>query len=116
MTQPTSAAQKDVLEIKGTAVITPELVAELWWGLGSDEQAQFFAHLYRIGGWKLSMQMLYVAQAISEMEGVNGVMGLNSFAEEGKSYVSTAIEYRGRKAYQAIEQMAARATRESEDV
>lgn len=54
------------VESKSTITLTPEQVAEAFWYMFDDAQADFFAHLQRISGGMLGIQMRAVLHSISE--------------------------------------------------
>ena len=96
----------DQVEIRGTADMTPALLATLFWNMDSSEQADFFAALERIAGVKLCMQMAHVVDDImkradhGERDAQNGFQTMLSHAQE---YVTTGIERRHYRARHAIE-------------
>jgi hypothetical protein len=47
----------DETKLQVSVQLTPEQIAEAWWGLGSDEQALFFAHLFAISGEGIALDM-----------------------------------------------------------
>lgn len=72
----------------GGVEATPILLAHLFWGMSSDEQADFFAALEGIAGYKLCIQMAAVVHEISEradkgdFEAMNGFQTMLSHAQE----------------------------------
>ena len=46
---------------------TPEELAGVFWGMGSDQQAEFFNHLYEITNNRLCFQL----QAVTDEPGLN---------------------------------------------
>ena len=99
----------ETIEIRGTTVMTPELLATLFWNMASDQQADFFASLERIAGVKLCFQMAYVVDAIVERadrgdrDAQNGFQTMLAHAQD---YVTRATEIRHWRATRAIQQMA----------
>lgn len=81
----------------GGVPVTPTLVAELFWGLGSDEMAEFFAELNRIAGHKLALQLSWVVRDIAERSArgdYEPMLGLNYFSDEAKAYPESAAFFR----------------------
>lgn len=58
--------------------LTPEQVAESFWQLGSEKQAEFFYHLNKISGGMLGMQAIYMREACEQHESIGALMGLQS--------------------------------------
>ena len=56
----------DETKLQVSVQLTPEQIAELWWNLGSDEQAQFYAHLHRISKGALCLQTAYMVRDMIE--------------------------------------------------
>jgi len=100
-------------KVIGGVEVTPAILADLFWGLGSDEQADFFAELYRLAGHKLCMQMSWVVREIAHRSGdahVDAVMGFRSFADDANEYAETATDIRASDAKHEIARMAEAAT------
>ena len=57
---------KEILIGKTLTEITPEIVAELFWNMGSEEQARFYNHLDEISDFHFPSQL----QAITEEKGL----------------------------------------------
>ena len=55
-------------QIKTEVSLTPEQIAEAFWNLGDDEQAVFFAHLHRIAGSMLCLQMSALTARLADMD------------------------------------------------
>lgn len=90
----------------GGVTVTPELVAELFWDMASDEMADFFAQLDRIAGIKLCMQMAYVIQELQERSAKGDyrpLMAFQTMLAHSQSYTESAIENRVFDAKYAIE-------------
>ena len=74
---------------------TAAQLAEAFWGLGSDGQADFYAHLYRVAGHKLCMQTAYIVDEIAsrqmrgDSDAVNGFRTLHSHAD---SYLEVLVD------------------------
>ena len=81
--------------------LTPEQVADAFWALGSDGQADFFAHLERIASWRLCLQMAWVVNEIADraetgdMDAMNGFQTMLSHAA---AYGESATEHRANDA------------------
>ena len=55
-----------MIRVESTIALTPEELAALYWGMGSDDQAAFFGELYRLAGaHRLCMQ---TAAVVHELE------------------------------------------------
>lgn len=95
--------------IIGGATATPELVAELFWCMDADEQADFFAALNRIAGHKLCIQM---GAAVNEMHkrsdrgDYDAQHGFQTMLAHAQAYVEDGIENRVWRAKWEIERMA----------
>ena len=57
---------KEILIDKTLTEITPEIVAELFWNMGAEEQAKFYNHLDTITDFHFPFQL----QAITEEDGL----------------------------------------------
>ena len=82
-------------QIKAEVSLTPEQVAEAFWCLMDDEQAVFFAHLHRIAGTKLCMQMAYLSDRLIDMDRAgdrDGWAAFETIAEHSKCLWRTAID------------------------
>jgi hypothetical protein len=100
-------------KVIGGVEVTPEILADLFWELGSDEQADFFADLYRLAGHKLCIQMSWVVREIAHRSGdahVDAVMGFLSFADCANGYGDDATDIRVSDAKHEIARMALAAT------
>lgn len=54
----------NVIEANVRLNVTPQLLADAWWSMCSDEQAEFFAHLATLGPMhKLETQAHYIRQS-----------------------------------------------------
>lgn len=57
-----SAAMEVTVDVR----LSPAQIADAFWNMNSDEQADFFAELAGIAGWRLCVQMAHVVYTISE--------------------------------------------------
>lgn len=87
--------------------LTPEQLAEAWWNLGSDEQAAFYAHLYRIAGYLLCMQAAHITQSIVESGDLDARDGWQTLHGHASEYIKTAIDIRAGNARREIRRSAA---------
>lgn len=90
--------------------MTPELLAAAFWGMGNDEQAAFFAELWRIAGHKLCYQTAWINNAISERADRGDHDAMNAFrtmADHADAYPEAAAAWRAANAKAAITQVAA---------
>ncbi len=80
---------------------TPEQLAEAFWHLGSDQQADFYAHLYRVAGHKLCLQTAWIVDEISQRQArgdwdaVNGFRTLHSHAEAYMEVLADTVARQG---------------------
>ena len=75
--------------------LTPEQIAELFWKLGDDGQADFFAHLERTAGVGLCIQMAYVSDRLIERSQAGDWDGRHAFqtiAEHSQSLWRTSLD------------------------
>jgi hypothetical protein len=94
----------DSIAIKGTATVTPEFLATLFWNMDSKQQVRFFAELERIAGVKLCMQMAYVVDEIAETCNRDAQNGFQTMLAHAQHYVTSAIDHRHAVARRAVEQ------------
>lgn len=93
--------------------LTPEQLANAFWAMGSDEQADFFSALDSVAGHRLCIQMAGVVRELSERadagdrSGQNGFQTMLSHAQE---YVEAAADIRTWRAQREITRMAERAS------
>lgn len=73
----------------------PHELARLFWDMGSDKQCEFFAHLHRLAGHRLCMQMAMVASEAADLY-ANGEpdarYGLEKVAGHGETMRELAID------------------------
>lgn len=90
--------------------MTPELLASAFWGMGNDEQAAFFAELWRIAGYKLCYQTAWINNAISERADRGDCDAMHAFrtmADHAESYPEAAASWRAANAKAAIARVSA---------
>lgn len=93
----------------GGVTVTPMLVAELFWGMDAEEQADFFAYLERIAGYKLCFQMCAASNEMrrrSERGDHDAQNGFQAMLAHAQEYVRDGIESRCWQAKYAIQDMA----------
>lgn len=86
-----SASHKFNVELKPT----PQQLAEMFWEMGSVEQADFFAHLDQIAGLKLCFQMAFVVSEIQERSAAgdrSAQHGFQTMLAHAQDYVLSGIE------------------------
>lgn len=85
--------------------LTPEQLAQAFWAMGSDEQADFFAALDRMAGVKLCFQMAGVVHEICERaeKGDHAAQnGFQTMLSHAQDYVDGATRWRIGRAKAAI--------------
>jgi hypothetical protein len=100
------------IEVIGIAELTPELVAQMFWEMNSDEQADFFAHLERIAGIQLCFQMAAVVQTIQKRCDKGDYTAQNGFQtmlNHAQAFGESATDYRVADAKWQIKKMVERA-------
>ena len=98
--------------VTGNVECTPQMVAELFWGMGSDKQADFFAELERIAGISLCFQLAAVVREIQERADKGNRQaqkGFQTMLSHAQEYVEGATDYRTWNAKSEISRMADRA-------
>jgi hypothetical protein len=99
-------------KVIGGASVTPMMVAELFWEMNSEEQADFFAYLERIAGYKLCIQMAAAADEMrlrSERGDHDAQNGFQTMLAHAQEYVRDGIESRCWREKYAIQDMVAAA-------
>lgn len=89
----------------GGVQLTPQLMAQLFWEMYSDEQVDFFAALDDIAGHHLCMQMAHVVNEIADRGMVCDHRAQNAFQTmlaHAEDYAKSAAEWRAMKAKVAI--------------
>lgn len=92
-----------------TVTATAAQVAEDFWSLGSDEQADFFAELDEIAGYRLCFQMAHVMVEIAARAGRGSHAaqnGLQTMLSHANGYHEAAAESRCWDAKRALNDMA----------
>lgn len=95
-----------------TVTPTAAQVAEDFWSLVSDEQADFFARLDEIAGYRLCFQMSHVMVEIAARAGRGdhaAQNGLQTMLSHANGYLEAAIESRTYEAKRAIERIVSNA-------
>jgi hypothetical protein len=82
--------------------LTPEQLAEAWWGMGSKQQAAFYAHLHRIAGFRLCMQAAWITHEIVETDNADARDGWQTLHGHASEYIKTAIDIRAGNALREI--------------
>jgi len=99
-------------DVRAAIEMTPEMIAQAWWSLDSDDQAKFFAALWRIADYKLCLQTAWIVNAISEMADRGDHDAMNAFrtlADHADSYPEAAAEWRALGHQSVIRRMTASA-------
>jgi len=99
-------------ELQVSVKLTPEQIADAWWSLGSDEQAEVYAHLYRISRGVLCLQTAYMVREMIETENRDAQDAFCTIHNHSVEFLETATEQRAHTAIRGIAKMAdaARAT------
>ena len=102
----------DETQLQVSVQLTPEQVAEAWWNLGSDQQAEFYAHLNRISKGVLCLQTAYIVSEIVETGNSDARDAFCTIHNHSVEYLETATDIRSQAAIRGIKKMAdaARAT------
>lgn len=88
---------------------SPAHVAELFWNMGSDEQADFFAELWRLSAGKLCLQTAWVVVELMDRADKGDRAGLDAFQTmlaHAQDYPEAAAEWRASRAKSAIADLA----------
>lgn len=96
-------------ELTVTTELSPLQVAEAFWGLGNDDQADFFAHLDRISGHLLCLQMAWVVHEIADRADRGDYSAMNGFQTmlaHAQGYAEGAARYRATAAEVSLSRMA----------
>lgn len=83
-------------------------LAEMFWEMDAEQQADFFAKLDQIAGYKLCLQMAGVVREIQERgdRGDHAAMnGFRTMLAHAQAYHEEAMDYRVWGAQRAIEKM-----------
>lgn len=91
--------------------LTPEQVAAAYWEMGSDEQADFFAELYRIAEHRLCLQTAFLFSEIVERADRgdrDAEAGFRTMFNHAEDYPEAAAEWRAFRAKRDLAHLAAR--------
>jgi hypothetical protein len=86
----------------------PHELARLFWDMGSDEQCEFFAHLHRLAGDRLCVQMAWVASDAADLYAKgepDARYGLEKVAGHGETMRELAIDRNVNAAKRELAQM-----------
>lgn len=97
------------LDVSGKAEVTPELVARLFWEMGSGEQIEFFAALERMAGVDLCFQMAYVCLEMYDKPNRDAQNGFQTMLNHAKDFAKDGVEHRHWLAKRAVQRDADRA-------
>lgn len=89
----------------GGVQLTPQLMAQLFWEMYSDEKVEFFAALDDVAGYHLCMQMSHVVNEIADRGMVCDYRAQNAFQTmlaHAENYAESAAGWRAMKAKVAI--------------
>ena len=95
------------IDVQARIDMTPELLASAFWGMDSDQQAAFFAELWRVAGYKLCLQTAWIVHSISERADHDAMSAFRTMADHAESYPEAAAAWRAAKAKAAIREVAA---------
>lgn len=96
------------IDVMTSVSIGPAELAEMFWEMDSEQQADFFAKLDQIAGYKLCLQMAGVVREIQERgdRGDHAAMnGFRTMLAHAQAYHESAMDYRVWGAQRAIEKM-----------
>lgn len=93
------------MQVAATAALTPEQVADAFWRMDSAQQADFFAALERMAGYRLCLQMGWVVNEIAdraERGDHDAQNGFQTMLAHAAGYGEGAAEHRATMARIAI--------------
>lgn len=96
------------IDVVASVNIGPHEMAEMFWEMDAEQQADFFAKLDSIAGYKLCMQMAAVVREIQERgdRGDHAAMnGFRTMLAHAQEYHDAALDYRVWGAKRAIDRM-----------
>lgn len=96
------------IDVMTSVSIGPDELAEMFWEMDSEQQADFFAKLDQIAGYKLCLQMAGVVREIQERgdRGDHAAMnGFRTMLAHAQAYHEAAMDYRVWGAQRAIAKM-----------
>lgn len=96
----------DETNLNVSVKFTPEQIAEAWWNLGSDGQAQFYGHLHSITDGLLCLQTAYMVRDMIENENSDAVAAFTTIHNHSVEYVADAVDQRYHDALRGIAKMA----------
>lgn len=96
------------IDVMTSVSIGPAELAEMFWEMDAEQQADFFAKLDQIAGYKLCLQMAAVVREIQE-RGDGGdhaaMSGFRTMLAHAQAYHEEAMDYRVWGAQRAIAKM-----------
>jgi|GEM_PF-3286991 len=93
------------IDVMASVSIRPAQLAEMFWEMDAEQQADFFAKLDEIAGYKLCMQMAAVVREIQERgdRGDHAAMnGFRTMLAHAQAYHEEAMDFRVWGAQRAI--------------
>lgn len=96
------------IDVMTSVSIGPAELAEMFWEMDAEQQADFFAKLDKIAGYKLCLQMAGVVREIQERgdRGDHAAMnGFRTMLAHAQAYHEEAMDYRVWGAQRAIAKM-----------
>lgn len=85
------------IDVVTSVTIGPNEMAQMFWEMDAEQQADFFAKLDSIAGYKLCMQMAAVVREIQERgdRGDHAAMnGFRTMLAHAQEYHESALDYR----------------------
>ena len=95
-------------KVLGGVAVTPELIAELFWEMASDEMADFFAELDRTAGSALCTQMAWTVGVMagrSDKGDYRAQNGFQTMLAHAQEYHDGAASHRACNAHIDIDRM-----------
>lgn len=99
------------MAVNAQITLTPGQLAAAYWELGADEQADYFAELYRLAGWRLCLQTAFLFSEIVERSGrgdSDALSGFRTMFNHAEDYPEAAAAWRADCAKREIAQLAER--------
>ncbi|GHH53017.1 hypothetical protein [[Pseudomonas] boreopolis] len=96
------------IDVTASVIINPDQLAEMFWEMDAEQQADFFAKLDEIAGYKLCIQMAAVVRAISERGDAGDHAAMNGFRTmlaHANDYHESAMDIRVWRAQREISRM-----------
>ena len=97
------------IDVLANIKLSPEQVASAFWKLDSVEQADFFAALERMAGYRLCLQMAAVVHELterSERGEFDALIGYRTMFDHAEDYPEAAASWRAARAKSDIRRMA----------